>query len=744
MVDIRPVVLCGGEGTRLWPASTPERPKQFLALTGARSSFQEAVGRLHGRPGVHDPLIVAGAAHEEIVRAQLDALGFKATLLLEPKPLGSAVAVGLAAAFYDQFAPESVVVVLPSDHHIPDDGMLWNSLCRAVSAAEAGFIATLGITPKEASTSFGYIAPGDSIAGCPDCQRVDRFVEKPPVEDAREYVARGFLWNSGIFVFRPRVLLTEMKRFAPELESAVRAAVDGVRDVEACVTAHLSSDWFERIGCKSLDYVVMEHTRQAAVTAAAFPWSDVGTWGTVWSLSPKDEDGNSIAGDSVAQSGNEDCLIRSSGTPVAVLGLRNAAVIVDEGGVLVCDLAASQSVKLAVEHFRKQRRLHDSSQLGQFHDLAEASGALSRWLDTSALPLWWTLGADHERGGFHELIGQNAQPVSANRRMRVQARQAHVYARAVDEGWNGPGRAASSYAMSYLVDRYRRDDGFFRTLVSDDGVPVDDTALLYDQAFVLLALSASYGLGDASAAYRARALVDQLESGWRHRLGGFRATRDEGAPLLSNPHMHMLEAVLAWHAIEPEGDWLSLARSLVELCRDRFIDFATGAVVELYPEESGARVATRIEPGHQFEWAHLLLRYSELGNHPEIAAWTVSLYDIGAQSVDTSRGVAVDALSADLSIREPQARLWPQTERARAALALARRERTIVNRAAYEEDALSAFRSIARYLDTDVPGLWWDKMRADGSLVREPSPASSLYHLASAIWDLRDYCVLAG
>lgn len=736
--SIWPVVLCGGEGARLWPLSRPERPKQFQPLLGAESSFQEAVRRLAGRPGVRMPIVVTGARHEPIAREQLDAVGQQALLLCEPHPLGSAAAVGVAAAWLDHVAPDDIAVAMPADHHIPDRDGFWECLRDAIAAAEAGHIATLGVTPTEPSTSFGYIAAGEALEGCAGSARVERFVEKPAEAAAREYVARECLWNSGIFIFRPRVLLDEMKRYAPALETAVRRAVTDVGECDSRDTIPLSADCFDGVSVTSLDYAVMEHTRRATVTRATVPWFDLGTWNVVASLL-KSESGNVVVGRDIVERDNEGCLIRVSGAQVAVFGQRNTAVIVEDGAVLVCDLATSEPVKIAAAQFRDLRRLQSVSPFPAFTTLGEASAALDRWLDASALPLWWSLGADHAHGGIHELLDERAQPVSANRRLRVQARQAYVYSRAIEEGWSGPARVAHAHALAYLPERYRREDGLFRTLVASDGSPADDRALLYDQAFVLLALSAAHRRGDVEALPRAHALLDLLERDWRHRLGGFRAGQSADAPLLSNPHMHLLEAALEWCTATKDTRWLSLAKASVDLCRDRFVDPAMGAVLETCLAEGAPRSEARVEPGHQFEWAHLLLRYADAAGELDFVPFAARLYEIGNKGVDTARGVAVNALTADLVVNDADARLWPQTERARAALALAKRS-SASQRGAYERDALAAYGSIARYLETDVPGLWRDTMLPDGSLTREPSPASSLYHLASAIWDLRAYC----
>jgi mannose-6-phosphate isomerase len=373
--------------------------------------------------------------------------------------------------------------------------------------------------------------------------------------------------------------------------------------------------------------------------------------------------------------------------------------------------------------------------------LTELDERLKRWLFKDALPLWWEVGADLELGGFHDLIGLDGAPVKSDRRARVQARQTYVYAAAGQLGWQGPWRKAMNHGLDLFVARFQREDGLFRTKVAPDGSPVDETAVLYDQAFALFAMAmvrrASPDRTDLPD--MACRLLERIESAFHHDGRSFReASADR--PYQSNPHMHLFEASLAWSEADLDPVWPALADRLAELCLTRFIDAKSGALREFFNAEwrPAQGVDGRIvEPGHQFEWAWLLQRWGRLRDRPDACAAARRLFEIGSTyGVDAGRGVAMNALLDDFSPHDASARLWPQTERIKAAVILAAHEHDAARRQAYLDAAVAGVEGLLKYFDTPVSGLWRDKLGIDGGFVQEPAPASSFYHIVCAIAEL--------
>lgn len=697
-MGVNPVIMCGGSGVRLWPASRPSRPKQFIRLIGDRSIFQRTVLRVAGITGAGAPLIVAGVGHAAAIRAQLAEIGVTADLLLEPEARDSAAAMGAAAAWVSARDPDGVLVVVASDHHIPDDAAFCAAVDVAVATAAAGQrqIVTLGVRPAGPSTAYGYIQAGEAPGAV---KPVAAFVEKPNHETAVAYLASGYLWNSGNFIVRADRLLEELAAHAPLVLGAV---IQGVADADG---EGRLGDAFRAAPKISIDFAVMENTRHAGVLPVDFAWSDLGAWDAILPASDRDDDGNSTLGE-VRLHGASNVLVRNDGGPLVVgIGVSNLAIIAEHDAVLVCDLSSAQGVKAAVEALKAEGvRAADITH----ETLPQIAARLKHWLELSVLPLWATIGLD-PAGGFHEAIDQEGVPARLDRRARVQPRQAYVYARAGKAGWPGPWRAAAEAGMAYLESTYRRPDGLFRTLTGPDGAVVDDSFVVYDQAFAMLAWSE---LGEEA---KALDLLSRLQVA-RCPAGGYvEVTADERYQ--SNPHMHLFEAALAW--VEAGGDprWEVLAREIVGLALTKFIDPQTGAIREFFQADWSH--GHRIEPGHQFEWAWLLARWARLKADPVTHAAALRLFDNGLAGIDLVRGVAVDAMG------ETRARLWPQTEWLKAALILGS-----------HDEALRAARAFDAYLAAPVAGLWRDKMLADGAFVEEVAPASSLYHIAVAVAEL--------
>lgn len=362
-----------------------------------------------------------------------------------------------------------------------------------------------------------------------------------------------------------------------------------------------------------------------------------------------------------------------------------------------------------------------------FHTLSDARAWYDVWLRDAGLPLWASAGVSPETGAFREALALSGSPVGASCRARVQARQAFVYASCATEGLGPKWRDVALRGFDFYRAHYRRPDGRFAVLANEAGEILDDTPYLYDQAFSLLALAALSALGGGDVNYEAEAeaLFEALH-GQRHAAGGF---REFGVhPFQSNAQMHLLEAALAWDEFGAGLAWTALADEIVALCLTRFIDPERGFLREFFDETWAPAAGDDgrwVEPGHQFEWAWLLERWGRARADAPARAAARRLFQNGLCGVDRLRGVAVNIVWDDLTVRDASARLWPQTEYLKAALILGE-----------EGEALTAANGLARYLDVPARGAWRDKMRPDGSFVDEPAPASSFYHIVIAVLEL--------
>jgi mannose-6-phosphate isomerase len=371
---------------------------------------------------------------------------------------------------------------------------------------------------------------------------------------------------------------------------------------------------------------------------------------------------------------------------------------------------------------------------------AELSGLRSRlmaWLLNDALPLWWSAGADRQKGGFHEALDHAGRPAGVGQRARVQARQIFTYAVASELQWAGPSRQAMDHGLDYFLGRYRRPDDLFHNALTADGQPHDTAPYLYEQAFALLALATAIGAkgGDATLQAVAQALVGRLLRERRGAAGGYTGFPDQQV-YQSDPHMHLLEAAMAWEQVSADPVWRRLADEVAGLGMTRLVT-GRGMVLEYFDATwaPAAGLQGRILwPGHQFEWAGLLERWGQARGRDDARLLARRLYRMGSDhGIDPARGVAVMALLDDLSVHDAKARLWIQTEWLKAALILARSESNDEDRRRYTADAVSAAKALLRYLDMPVRGLWRDTLLGDRSWVSEPAPASSFYHVIDAL-----------
>lgn len=352
---LHPVVLSGGSGTRLWPLSRQDRPKQFLALLGTRSLFQETVLRASRIHGAQPPIVVCSEAHRFTVGEQLQALDVGTpTLLLEPAARNTAPAIALAAHAALAREAGAVLLVMPADHLIDDEAAFRAAVACAGAQADAGWLVTFGIRPTHAETGYGYILRGDALDAGVD--RVARFVEKPDAATAREYLDGGqHAWNSGMFLMRADAYLAELARHAPAIADAAREAFDGARaDLDF---VRVDVDAFAASPSDSIDYAVMERTDRAAVVPVSCGWSDIGSWSSLWDVALRDGDGNRTDGDVIAVDTRDSLVRAADGRLVATLGVDNLVVVDTPDATLIAAKDRVQDVKRVVDALKAAGRV---------------------------------------------------------------------------------------------------------------------------------------------------------------------------------------------------------------------------------------------------------------------------------------------------------------------------------------------------------------------------------------------------
>lgn len=372
------------------------------------------------------------------------------------------------------------------------------------------------------------------------------------------------------------------------------------------------------------------------------------------------------------------------------------------------------------------------------HPAMDAARAqLRAFLFDTSLPLWAGRGVDRQAGGFVERLTPAGEPTADPRRARVVGRQVFAFATAERWGWGGPARDVVRHGVAALEGRHLDAQGAIIPLVDGGGRPLSTAFDLYDHAFVLFGLAAAHEIGERPDALSARAdaILAQMQA-FRHPVRGFEEAMPRTLPLKANPHMHMFEASLAWQGTAGGAQWGGLADEVAELCLSRFLSPDTGALREFYDGDWAALTdhdGSVVEPGHQFEWAWLLARWGLMRRRADAVAAARRLVDLAeTHGVDPTRDLALNELNSDLTVRDDRARLWPQTERIKAHVAMAALAATEEDREAALGRAARAIRGLLRFFDHPVPGAWWEHIDVRGAPMVEPTRASSLYHIMCA------------
>lgn len=347
-MEICPVILSGGSGSRLWPLSREYYPKQLLALTGKRTLLQETGHRLDGIENVLSPIIVCNEEHRFLVAEQLREVEvFPSSIILEPVGRNTAPALALAAISLLEKGEDPVMLVMPADHIITDIAAFQSVVKEGAKLAAEGRLVTFGIVPDSPATGYGYIEKGDGT-------NVDAFVEKPGLETAKTYVESGdYLWNSGLFMLKASVWMEELHRFRSDIAVAIEKAFKKGKEDQDFFRAE--RELFKQCPSDSIDYAVMERTDRASVLPLAAGWSDIGAWSSLWEVSQQDNSGNVLEGDVIAQN-TKDTMVIAQHRVVATVGVENMIVVETPDAVLVCHKEQAQHVKEIVARLKDGNR----------------------------------------------------------------------------------------------------------------------------------------------------------------------------------------------------------------------------------------------------------------------------------------------------------------------------------------------------------------------------------------------------
>lgn len=353
MRKIIPVLMSGGNGSRLWPLSREAYPKQLLPLMGENTLLQETAQRVMDSPLFSPLMVIANAEHRFIVAEQLRKIGCSsAKIVLEPFGRNTAPAAAIASLLASQQDPDSIILLMPADHRIDDVVSFQSAIETGLHAARDGALVLFGVSPTSPETGYGYIHFGKTVDGN-NIHHVLSFKEKPDRETAEKYVSSGdYAWNSGIFLLPVRAFLDELGRRDPELLEACTAAVDRASmDLDFL---RLEQEAFAKATNISIDHAVMESTSNAVMVSVDFSWSDVGCWSTIHEKSPQEENGSALLGD-VCTIDVKDCYIRSEGPLIGAIGLENMLVVATQDAILVARKDRDQEVKQLVEKLKASR-----------------------------------------------------------------------------------------------------------------------------------------------------------------------------------------------------------------------------------------------------------------------------------------------------------------------------------------------------------------------------------------------------
>lgn len=350
---ILPVIMAGGSGTRLWPLSRTQYPKQFLKLSPDGYTLLQATLLRLKNLDCADPILICNEEHRFLAAEQMREIGITAKIILEPEGKNTAPAITLAALYQTQQAKDSdtIMLVLAADHVITEQAQFEHSIMQALELAKHDKLVTFGIVPTHAETGYGYIEKGHAAL---NGFQVQRFVEKPDAATAEQYLeSQKFLWNSGMFMFKADIYLNELQKYAQDIYSS---CVASMQDTKADLDfIRIDKDAFKQCRSESIDYAVMEQTQDAVVVPLDANWNDVGSWSALWDIQNKDDQGNVIQGDVITVK-SQNNYVFSESRLVSLLGVDNLVVIETKDAILVADKSKVQDIKKIVESIKEQGR----------------------------------------------------------------------------------------------------------------------------------------------------------------------------------------------------------------------------------------------------------------------------------------------------------------------------------------------------------------------------------------------------
>lgn len=733
---IIPVILCGGAGSRLWPMSRPEKPKQFHTLVNEYSLLANTISRMpRGDVGAIDfaqPIILGNQSLEREFRAEMNAGDIDPQIIiLEPVIRDTAPAIAAVTAHIYAEHPDAFVLVVPSDARIDDHEAFKNSVMAAAElAADGTRIMTLGITPTRPDTQYGYIERGETIGRG---YVVEKFHEKPDELTAQAYVESGrYLWNAGMFLYRADLMASTFEALQPTMWRYAGHAVR--RATKNDVFMRLEPNAFSACDQLSMDYAIMENAGAIGVVEAKFDWDDLGSWSQLYEQAAKDDNANAISGHGIVvdATGN---YIRARGTIVAIAGLDGITVVAEDGKVLVVPTDKAHLVKSVTGAFKKLQGLRPGLSGGD-------NTVIRNWLFDAALPFWAAHGLDHKNGGVHEALRFDGTPaLNATKRLRVLGRQIYCFAHAKKMGWKGDALTPVRHCFDQLVSHGWHADGGWIHRFNRDGSVADDTRDTYDQCFTLLAFAWMMRAGidveearvqfDRTMAYINENLMCPSGTGLLEGVG-----QSISPHRRANPHMHFLEAMLAAYEATNDVAFLNHGENIVALFESHFYDSDMATVTEFFNDDwsrvNEKGTYTRVEPGHHYEWVWLLLRYLEHRDRPGLFRKAAMLFATARAFGHHHRtGAAADTMQPDGRDMAVTARCWPQTEALKAAIAFEKAGLSVA--ADFKLSMLEIL--FEHYLDGPVIGGWYDRIDETGRMCAPDMPSSTFYHIYCALAD---------